>query len=142
MTAYYVDTCIWLNLLKKEERFGVKYWEIAEDFLEKHKEKIVISTAVTKELSRTLGDDYWKAKNFICLYRIPVVKPSFQEYKEAKIIQEEHPLLSFSDCLHIVIARNMQALLITRDKALIRKGRNYLPVARPEEVNQQSIPTS
>ena len=34
MTTYYVDTCIWLNLFKKENG-TFQYWRFAKDFLEK-----------------------------------------------------------------------------------------------------------
>ena len=29
---YYVDTCIWLNFLKKEFRNNISYWKIAKKF--------------------------------------------------------------------------------------------------------------
>jgi len=54
---YYVDTCIWLNLINREgdESKGVPYWKIAEDFLNQIKNnldiKIIVSDSVLKELS-------------------------------------------------------------------------------------------
>ncbi len=36
MKSYYVDSCIYLNLWKKEvDDFGNKLWEFAKDFFEK-----------------------------------------------------------------------------------------------------------
>ena len=34
--SFYIDTCIWLNLFKKEgdPSKGVPYWKIAEDFID------------------------------------------------------------------------------------------------------------
>ena len=39
--TYYVDSCIWLNLFKKEgdTTKGTPYWKLAKDFLEMIKTK-------------------------------------------------------------------------------------------------------
>ena len=49
--TYYVDSCIWINLLKKEgdETKGVPYWKLAKDFIEQN--NVIVSTIVIKELS-------------------------------------------------------------------------------------------
>jgi len=33
---YYIDTCIWLNLFKKEvdSKSGIQYWKFAKDLIE------------------------------------------------------------------------------------------------------------
>ena len=55
--TYYVDSCIWLNLFKKEgdPTKGVPYWQLAKDFL-KQNNQIIISTIVLKELSYKLNE--------------------------------------------------------------------------------------
>ncbi|MFC1800816.1 hypothetical protein ACFLYT_02040 [Nanoarchaeota archaeon] len=54
--SYYLDTCIWLNLFKKEgdAARGTPYWKITEDFIkyiEENNKQIIVSTIVLKELS-------------------------------------------------------------------------------------------
>ncbi len=65
----YVDSCIWLNLFKKEgdQIKGVPYWQLAQDFIkqvEDEKGTIIVSTIVLKELYFKLGEKFDYAKRF------------------------------------------------------------------------------
>jgi predicted nucleic acid-binding protein len=135
MQRYYVDTCIWLNLFKREERFGVKYWEIAEEFIENR--DIIISATVLKELMNILKADFAKANTFFKERHTQREPATAQDYQHARtIISEQGFSLSLADCMHIAIAMRMNAILITRDNELIARGREYVFVARPEEINR------
>lgn len=66
---YYVETCIWLNLCKKEgdATKGIPYWILTEDFLEQADEDdaiIFVSTITLKELFFKLGDKFEVIKQF------------------------------------------------------------------------------
>ncbi|MBI5072415.1 hypothetical protein HZA99_01210 [Candidatus Woesearchaeota archaeon] len=56
----YVDTCIWLNLFKKEgdATKEIPYWKIAEEFFAQARRtqeiKVFVSTIVFRELSYKL----------------------------------------------------------------------------------------
>ena len=68
---YYIDTCIWLNLLKKEgdPAKGVPYWKIAQDFLERvlfFGHEVAYSGIILRELQIHLGDgEYPNARLYI-----------------------------------------------------------------------------
>lgn len=51
----YLDSCIWLNLFKKESdsTSGVQWWKLTKDFIEQVEErdgKVIVSTIVLREL--------------------------------------------------------------------------------------------
>jgi predicted nucleic acid-binding protein len=138
MVKYYVDTCIWLNLFKKEERFGVKYWEIVEEFVEKNHD-LIISPAVLGELREHLRMKYEDIIAFFKENNVQLELIQIKDYATAKAIQEEQEsMLSFKDCVHITIARRIGAVLITRDRELIMRGNEYVQTFRPEEINKQA----
>lgn len=62
--TYYVDSCIWINLFKKEgdQSKGVSYWKLAKDFIKIS--NIIVSTIVIKELSFKIEDKLSLAMTF------------------------------------------------------------------------------
>ena len=140
---YYVDTCIWLNLFKKEgdASEGTPYWKIAEEFLKRaDNEKIVIcySRCVLKELKFQLSADEFKKKQ-----RLFKITPNYQEIfvtgedveSARKIESEIGDKVSFYDLLHLVLSKRIRAVLITRDNLLLEVAKNYsISAQRPEDV--------
>ena len=138
--SYYVDTCIWLNLLKKEvnQKNGIQYWKIAEDFIrkiEEKQEKIIISTIVLKELYfvaevkfQTINE-FFKESDFI-----EIIKTTPEDYELARKWEKEHEKLSFYDYLHTAIAKRLNMCLVTRDEELILFAKSYLNVSKPEDL--------
>ena len=65
---FYVDSCIWLNLWKKEgdATKGVPYWKIAKDFIERvifsEHEEIIYSGFILKELKYKLDENTFNEK--------------------------------------------------------------------------------
>ena len=63
MKRFYVDTCIWLNLFKKEgdASKGVPYWKIAEGFIDKvmfsEGYEISYSNIILKEIYFNLNNE-------------------------------------------------------------------------------------
>ena len=135
--AYYLDSCIWLNLFKKEENQGINYWRIALDFLEKCGENgnIIVSTIVLKEISFKLGEKFLEVKQmFNESGFIKIMKTTSDDYVLARIFEQDHRLLSFYDYLHVAIAKRLAIPLITRDKDLIEFAKKYVVVYKPEEL--------
>ena len=141
--SFYVDSCIWLNLFKKEgdPTKGIPYWKIAEDFVEKiifSKDKeIVYSGFILKELKNILNNErlfkekllFFKEENF------NFVKATEDDYYFARKLESKLRYeLSFYDCLHIAICKRLNLILITRDNYLIKSARKYISVNKPEEL--------
>ncbi len=136
MLIYYVDTCIWLNLFNKEER----HWRIARDFIDKadsSRDTIIISTIVLKELYFKLKSDFQSVKTYLnSLDCVRIIKTLPQDYEFARNLEKnDKQKLSFYDYLHIAIAKRLNAILITRDRALIEKAMKYVKVSLPESLN-------
>lgn len=135
--TFYVDSCIYLNLWKKEEGLhGQKFWKYAESFFEKAESKnIYFSGFVLKELARTLTPAEFAIKREIFYKNLFIrIMPTQTDYEIAGILESVANFeISFFDCMHIVLAKKVNAILITRDRKLIEFAKKYCKVARPEE---------
>ncbi|MBW3019361.1 PIN domain-containing protein [Candidatus Woesearchaeota archaeon] len=137
--SFYVDSCIWINLFKKEENKsnGKRYWKIAKEFLKiaKHN-KIIISTITLKELSFRLNYKYNIAlKFFKHSSNIQIVKTKNSDYNFARKLEfETNCRLSFYDYIHIAITKRLNCILITRDNELITLAKGIIPVNKPEDL--------
>ncbi len=134
--TYYVDSCIWLNLFKKEgdASKGVPYWKLAKDFLEKSN-KLIISTIVLKELSFKVENIDKTMKFFKDSEFIEIIKTRSEDYDLArKFEDEEEYKISFYDYLHVAIAKRLNIPLITRDRDLMDFARKQIDVFKPEDL--------
>ena len=138
---YYVDTCIWLNLLKKEgdETKGIPYWKIAEEFLEcvKRSEdiQVFVSIVVLRELAYLSNDKIKRSHLVSKCPTISFIQTGTEDYSIARRIEKEHNYqLSFNDCLHIALSMRLNAILVTRDKELLEIGSRYIITKLPEEL--------
>jgi len=139
--VFYLDTCIWLNLFKKEgdSRKGRPYWKIAGDFIEcvkKNNKKILVSSFIVKEISFKAKDifqiinAFFQEEKYICM--ISVKK---EDYLCARKLESESNFkISFYDCLHVVLSKRLNALLVTRDRKLIDFAQAYVETIRPEDL--------
>ena len=131
---YYIDSCIWLNLFKKEE----KYCSIAEKFIQntiKKKEKIAISKHILTEIKFRLNGNFHKIEKYFEDNKTDIVyvKTIDEDYNNARKIESENKYqIGFYDCLHISICKRLNLILITRDRDLIRIGSKYIKVKKPE----------
>ena len=135
---YYIDTCIWLNLINKEgdETKGIPYWKIAEDLINLCRKNEIIgitSSVVLKELKYKLNKDmkcYFLRKYSF----IKIITANESDYLFARTVEKVNDYqIGFGDCLHIAISKRMGAILVTRDNDLIRVGSKYIFLKRPEE---------
>jgi len=135
--TYYVDSCIWLNLFKKEgdPTKGVPYWKLAKDFLELNN-RLIISTIVLKELSYKLENQFEeKLKFFKDTEFVEIIKTTPEDYDLARKFENEEEFnISFYDYLHVAIAKRINAPLITRDKDLMDFASKHIEVFKPEDL--------
>ena len=138
--TYYTDTCIWLNLFKKEIGSDKEHphWRSAKEFIEKieeNGEKIFVSTIVLKELYFVAKDKFNTIKEFLkdsnC---VEIIKTNSQDYELARTWEELDHHLSFYDYLHVAIAKRMDADLITRDGDLLSFAKNHINAFKPEDL--------
>ncbi len=137
---HYLDSCIWLNLFKKEgdPTKGVPYWKIAKDFIEQvedEKGTIIVSTIVLKELYFKLEEKFDSVKQFFKeADHIKIIKTTNEDYNLAREFEQSHGLISFYDYLHVAIAKRLGIPLITRDRDLMDFAKNHVEVFKPEQL--------
>ena len=140
---YYVDSCIWLNLFKKEgdPTQGVPYWKLAEEFIEKimfSDNTIVYSGFVLKEIGYTLNDKELFEEKQEFMKEEPqfhFVKATPEDYDFGRKLESEFKFeISFFDCMHIAICNRVRCILVTRDRLLIEKAKKYVSVDKPEHL--------
>ncbi|HLC54011.1 MAG TPA: PIN domain-containing protein [Candidatus Nanoarchaeia archaeon] len=137
---YYLDTCIWLNLFKKEgdEKKGIPYWKLAKYFIERveeNNEKIIVSTIVLKEIYFVARDKFEFIRNFFKETEfIEIVRTNTGDYDLAREWESKDKKLSFYDYLHIAITKRLNADLITRDEELIRFAKSCVSAFKPEDL--------
>jgi len=136
----YVDSCIWLNLFKKEgdPTKGVPYWQLAKEFVELIEDGsglIFVSTIVLKELQFKLGERFDEVKQFFKEAGfIQIIKTTNEDYNLARELEQQHGFLSFYDYLHIAIAKRLDIPLITRDTGLMEFAKDQIDVFKPEDL--------
>ncbi|OGJ20884.1 hypothetical protein A3K73_09280 [Candidatus Pacearchaeota archaeon RBG_13_36_9] len=139
MTSYYVDTCIYLNLWKKEvDESGNKLWESAKNFFEKAENEeaiIYYSGFLLKELIFLLTTEEYLQKKELFDSSLNFKKTilSKEEYELAKSISKANKQLSFYDVIHILLAKKTNSILVTRDRILIQLSKDYSVEARKPE---------
>jgi len=133
MKSHYLDTCIWLNLFKKEERKGILYWKIAKGLIDKLSEEIIYSGFVLKELKYKLDEKTFREKRLF-FKEFSFIKATKEDYELARRL-ESVSKISFFDCMHIAICKRIKAILVTRDKALIKFAKDIMDVNKPESID-------
>lgn len=140
---YYVDTCIWLNLFKKEgdPHKGVPYWQSVKEFIEKimfSDNEVIYSGFVLKELEHNLKDRtiFEEKQKFLKEeLKFSFVKATPEDYDFARKMESEFNFeISFFDCMHTALCKRGGYLLVTRDNLLIEKAKKYVLVDRPENL--------
>ncbi len=141
--VYYVDSCIWLNLFKKEgdEKKGKPYWKIARDFLEMvlcDGGIIYYSRFVLKEIEYVLNDKNLYKEKLLFLKKgksFVYVKSLDEDYFLARRIEcETNYVISFFDCLHMATSKRKGAVLVTRDNIFINRAKKYVIAKKPEDL--------
>ena len=141
---YYLDTCIWLNLLKKEgdSSKGKPYWKIAKEFIQKivfsENKEIIYSGFVIKELRYKLEELNMDVNKLLFLKKgtkFKFVKAKSEDYLFARELEKRYQdKLSFYDYLHIAVCKRIYATLITRDYEMIKVAKIYIVAGLPEQL--------
>ncbi|MBU2638262.1 MAG: type II toxin-antitoxin system VapC family toxin [Nanoarchaeota archaeon] len=137
--GFYVDSCIYINLWRKEEGKDKKrLWEIAEQFFSRHEQdRIYYSGFILKELQFVLKADEFKKCRLAIIARLNFRRLflSNSEMANARKIESEiNYEISFYDIIHMLLAKQANAILITRDRKLIKIAARYFVNAKlPEE---------
>lgn len=142
--SYYQDSCIWLNLFKKEgdSSKGVPYWKIAEDFINKvifsEDEEIIYTGLILKEIQYKINDEKLFKEKIEFLKReskFRFVEVTKEDHSAARKLESTSGFeISFYDCLHIAICKRLNFVLVTRDKELINFTKEHITVKKPEDL--------
>jgi hypothetical protein len=132
---YDVDTCIYVNLWNKEERAGRQFWRFAKDFFEKTpREGVLFSGFILKELENVLGVRFTFEMRRTIEGHLRIIAHD-DDYAAARVLEREVRFeIGFFDCMHIILTRRTDAVLVTRDRLLIKCATGRCAVARPEEL--------
>jgi predicted nucleic acid-binding protein len=139
--SFYVDTCVYLNLWKKEgdASLGTPYWILAKRFFERFENKEVIfyySEFVLRELqSKLTAEEFYEILKMFKENKFKKIYSSEEDVARAREIESDIAYyISFYDILHILLSKRSDSVLITRDKKLIEIAGRYSVIAkRPEE---------
>ena len=138
---FYVDTCIWLNLFKKEgdPSKGIPYWNMAQDFLKRtlfSEHQIVYSPIILRELQIKLENkDYQKARSYMEGLKLIKIGVGNDDLTIARQLESQYEFsISFYDLIHIALCKKHNLILITRDKKLSEISQaNGVHAFKPEE---------
>ncbi len=144
MKKYYVDSCIWLNLFKREgdASKGIPYWKITKLFLRRIRSckdaQAVYTAVVLKEIERVIDNpEVFKERlRFIKEEKkFMYVECLKEDYDVARKLESESGFrISFTDCINIAVCKRLGAVLVTRDNLLIEFARKYIKVDKPEHL--------
>jgi predicted nucleic acid-binding protein len=135
MTKHYLDTCIWLNIFKKEKQFYKTSKELIEN-IKNNNEKIIVSTIVIKEIHHKTKINFKKILIFFkSQNHIELIKTTEDDYELARKLETTNNYkLSFYDYLHTAIAKRTNTILITRDKDLLNFAKQIINCKNPNEL--------
>ncbi|MFA5797801.1 MAG: PIN domain-containing protein [Candidatus Woesearchaeota archaeon] len=112
---YYIDTCVWIDFIEGRTNIDL----FTECILEDH--TVILSYPLQKELGKYVHSEQLtmilallSAKELI--ERVDV----FEHDKKEALHLSAQRNIPFADALHAVLARNNDALLITRDKHFLK----------------------
>ncbi len=140
---FYIDTCIWLNLFKREIGISAErpFWSIAEEFIEKvifsDKAEIIYSGLILNELKFKINNENIfreKSNLFKQEEKFRFVDIKKEDYSIARKLESQSDFnLSFYDCLHIAICKRLDLVLVTRDKRLLEFAKKQIVAGKPED---------
>src|SRR3989338_2000890 len=134
---YYVDACIWRDFHENREDKFRPLGEWAFNFLRmvrETKSKVLYSDLIIKELSISYNEKEIKAMFKIIdegglLEKVETTREQIKEVMRRKR-EEKFP---FGDLLHAILARDNQAIMVTRDKHFEEFDR-IVEIRKPEDL--------
>jgi len=144
MKRFYVDSCIWLNLFKKEgdASKGAPYWKIADSFLKRvmfsDLGEVIYTSVVLREIEHDLNNPSLFSEKLKFIRKegkFLFVECLKEDYALARKLESESEFsISFFDCLNIAVCSRLDAILVTRDNLLIEFSRGYIQAYKPEHL--------
>ncbi len=140
MKSYYVDSCIYLNLWKKEIDNQNPLWKFAKEFFDKVENEnsiIYYSGFLLKELMFILTTEEYldKRELFESSPNFKKVTLSKEELNLASKIKTKSNEISFYDIIHMLLAKQTNSILITRDKLLMQLAKKHSIITmKPEDI--------
>lgn len=134
MDPVYIDTAIWRDFFEDRKDAQKDLGKIAEDFLMallEHATPIILSGIVMRELRQVYSAEELHSLLARFQPQVIAIEPSTDQFYEAHDISLRKNV-PFGDALHAVMARDHQAILITRDKDF-RRLCDVCPVQKPED---------
>jgi len=136
--AFYVDSCIYINLWQKEVAVsGKKFWQISENFFKMcdfNNQIIFYSGFVLKELQWVAPGAFAEEEAVFADSRFKKVIALVEDYEAARKLEAiSNFSICFFDCMHVVLAGRMNAILVTRDNDLISFAGNRCKAMKPED---------
>ena len=134
-SKYYIDTAIWRDLYENRKDKNKQLGELAFELFKKirtNKEKILHSDFVSEELSHAYDkqtiDKIFKNVSEL----LEKVEMSEGQVKEA-VGLSKNLKIPFGDALHGVLARDNDAVMVTRDRHF-RKLKDKVNIKKPEDL--------
>lgn len=134
---YYLDACIWRDFYEnREDKFrplGEWAFEMFR-MIKENKFLVLYSDLTVDELSRDFNPEQIKDIFKIILEEglLKKIELNKQQFQEAAKLKKERNL-PFGDCLHALIARDNQAVMITRD-AHFEELQDVVESFKPEDL--------
>lgn len=141
----YLDTCIWMNIFNKQERFKEfkESKELVEKLLFNKKHQILHSGIIIKELKYKLEEknlnekEVYKKLNFL-KNQTTFIKTNQKDYSKARELEKNNYYqLSFYDYLHLSICFNRKIILVTYDKELLTYSKKFIIAKKPKELSKR-----
>ncbi|MDA3836719.1 MAG: PIN domain-containing protein [Nanoarchaeota archaeon] len=131
---YYFDTCIWLNIFKKEKKFFKDSLRVLKK-IEKENSSILVSTIILKEIYFKY-ESFNEIKTFFKSHDlIQIIKTTNKDYDQARQYEKDNnSKISFYDYLHVAICRRLNLILITRDKDLLNFSKTKIITKSPSQL--------
>mgnify|MGYP001576689263 FL=1 len=134
MTKYYFDTCIWRDYYEnREDNFRpLGEWALMLiKNIEEEKGYILYSNLIIDELKNVFDDAQIKELFSVTTQLIRVHTSEIQA-QEARMINQIRKV-GFADAMHVVLARDNNAILVTRDNHFIDLT-DIASIKKPEEL--------
>jgi predicted nucleic acid-binding protein len=132
---YYLDTSVWMDFYEDRKDSSKDIGELAFKLLSKllaSKSKIVVSEFLQMELGTYYSSE--EIRGMTMLFEKFIIKAEFSEKQldEAKRIAGERKLPK-GDVVHAIVARDNDAILVSRDKHF-QQLKDICKVKKPDEI--------
>jgi predicted nucleic acid-binding protein len=134
MSLYYLGTSIWIDYYEKREQQG-EYARLVLEKIIKEESRVCISDIVIKEIKR-LGYNVNNMYNIISILQPAIIKKIVRvnktQSKEARVLARLKRI-PFLDAIHSILARDNEAILISRDRHF-EQTKSIVKTMAPEEM--------